>query len=645
MNHLTNATPVTSPARRFLGMEIRWGMWLRWNRSHNTCWWLAAIVLVALPAAAQLTIGDNLNMSASGNLGFTYGASIDQGESSHGTGFTGNGNIAGSYYNPNFLNFNVAPFYNRTQSSSIFGNLTNSSGVGASLNVFNGSHFPGSFSYNKVYNDTGQYGIPGSDIGLAATGNEQSFGFGWNALLPGWPTFTVNYLINSTDESIFGGVGTSSETDKTLNLGSNYKFRGWQLMGHFTHRNTDSSFPDFSQPQEVPVQSDSSNNGFGAAAQHALPLTGNFGVSLTHIGYSYSYADSSSGSGSGGSTSINSNASFHPLNNFGFSFTESYNDSLLGSIPQPVLNTGTPLNLVSLGSFRSNLFGTDVYYMPLTNLAVHFDVNHVYETFLGETYSATQFGGSANYNFDRSLLKGLSFSFGLVDTAQQATDTGLGFVGTLNYNRRLSGWDVSGNFSYAQNVATSLLVYTTSSYNYLSSVRRRLNDRTQFLFGYSGAHSGLSANSGTSSSAQRAFSTIFYRGYNLNGFYTKSNGEAIFTATGLVPVPTTLPTEVLSGANLSQYESEGWGVGLGGSPIRRVVFSVSYGKSNGSTIDPVLSLYTNNTLITSSMTYRLRKVFLNAGYTRLTQDVGVEGTMPVHVMSYYVGISRWFNFF
>jgi len=645
VNHLANASLLTLPTRWFMGAEIRWAMRILPNRLHMLGWAFVVIILAALPAAAQLTVGEDFRTSASGNLGFNYGASIDQGESSHGTGFTGNGNITGSYHTPNFLNFNVAPFYNRTQSSSIFGNLTNSSGVGASVNLFDGSHFPGSFSYNKVDNNTGAYGIPGSDIGLASTGNEQSFGIGWSALIPGLPTLNVNYLINSTDESIFGGLGTSSETDKTLNLNSNYKISGWQLMGHYTHRNADSSFPDFAELQEPPILSNSSNNGFGAAAQHALPLTGNFGVSITHVGYSYGYSDSVSGTGSGGSTSINSNASFHPINNFGFSLTESYNDSLLGSIPEPVLNTGTPLNLVSLGSFHSVLVGTDVYYMPVANLALHFDVDHVYETFLGQTYSVTQFGGSANYNFERSLLKGLSFSLGMVDTAQQATNTGVGFVGTLNYNRRLVGWDVSANFSYAQNVETALLLYTTSSYNYVSTVRRRLNDRTQFLLGYSGAHSGLTANSGATSSAQRAYSTLFYRGYNLNGFYTKSDGEAIFTATGLISVPTTLPPEVLAGSNLSNYKSEGWGAGLGGSPIRRLVFSVSYGKSNGSTIDPVLSLYTNNTLMSSSMTYRLRKVFFNGGYARLTQNLGVEGTAPVHVTSYYVGISRWFNFF
>jgi hypothetical protein len=45
------------------------------------------------------------------------------------------------------------------------------------------------------------------------------------------------------------------------------------------------------------------------------------------------------------------------------------------------------------------------------------------------------------------------------------------------------------------------------------------------------------------------------------------------------------------------------------------------------------------------MQYRLRKIFVNAGYTRLNQSIGTPGTLPLNVTSYYVGISRWFNFF
>jgi hypothetical protein len=301
--------------------------------------------------------------------------------------------------------------------------------------------------------------------------------------------------------------------------------------------------------------------------------------------------------------------------------------------------------MASLGSFRSEMVSTDVYYQFFRNLGVHADIAHERQSFLGQSYSATQFFGSANFNFDRTLLKGLSFSLGVVDTAQQTANTGLGFVGTLNYTRKFSGWDVSGNFSYAQNVQTVMLVYTTSSYSYLGSVRRRLSDRTYFMAGYSGAHSGITANSGTTSGAERVWTTFMHHGYTLNAYYNKSNGEAILTANGLVPVPGNLPPPVLGTNQFTSYDSKGWGFNAGATPIRRLTISAGYSKSNGHTIDPLLTTATNNELINAIMQYRLRKIFLNAGYTRLSQTVGAPGTQPIMVTSYFIGFSRWFNFF
>ena len=119
----------------------------------------------------------------------------------------------------------------------------------------------------------------------------------------------------------------------------------------------------------------------------------------------------------------------------------------------------------------------------------------------------------------------------------------------------------------------------------------------------------------------------------------------MFGTNGLVSVPTTVPTELINAGGFTSYRSTGWGGSLGINPTKRLIVSASYGKSNGSTIDPVVQISTNNTIITSRFEYRLRKVFINGGYTRLQQSVGTPGTAPLEVTSYYAGISRWFNFF
>ncbi len=45
------------------------------------------------------------------------------------------------------------------------------------------------------------------------------------------------------------------------------------------------------------------------------------------------------------------------------------------------------------------------------------------------------------------------------------------------------------------------------------------------------------------------------------------------------------------------------------------------------------------------MTYNVRKLNFNAGYSRLVQGFSLSGTPPATVGSFYVGVSRWFNFF
>lgn len=610
--------------------------------TRNAYRWVAGFFFLVLPCAAQMQVGDNLSMNLSGDVGFSYAGGLNQGLGGHSMGFSGNGVLNGNYYNPNFLNFNIDPFYNRAQSNSVFGSLTNTSGVTSNVNLFSGSHSPVTVSYNRLQNGTSQFGVPGSEIGLAQHTNTQGYAIGWSALIPDWPTLMANYSVNSNSNSIIGLDGTNDETDHTLNLLSNYNLDGFRMTGQFIHRNVYANFSQFLDQSES-VRTNSSSNSYGATLQHALPLAGSFGLSWNHLDYDYAYRDSYSTNNSGGSTALNGNASFHPTSKVGVSFNGNYNTSLLGNVPEPILNNGAVVNMKSLGTFRSELVGSDVYYQVFRFLGLHADVTHQHQSFLGRDYSATQFFGSANLYLDRSLLKGLSVSFSMVDTAQQANNAGLGFVGNVNYTRKWSGWDINGNFSYAQNVQTVMLVYTTSSYSYLGSARRRLGDRTYYVAGYSGSHSGITASSGTTSSAERVWTTLLHRGYSLNGFYSKSNGIAILGTTGLIPVPGNLPPEVLGA--FTSYDSKGWGFNVGATPIRRLTISAGYSRSDGHTIDSVLTTSTNNELINGLMQYRLRKIFLNAGYTRLHQAVGAGNSQPIMITTYFIGFSRWFNFF
>lgn len=623
--------------------EIRWTMWARWI--YKSWWLLAGIFLMGLPAAAQLEIGDSWRMNLSGDVGYNYHGDINDSISGHSMGFSGDANLTGSYYNPNFLNFNVQPYYDRTQSNSVFGALTDTTGVNANMNLFGGSHFPGSVNYSKGVNSVGEFGIPGAQLGLASHGNFQGLGLTWSELLPNMPSLTASYAINDGSSSIFGAEGQNTQADRVLTLLSTYNFAGFRLSGGYTHRNVHSTFTELLDGATAPVDTHAGNNSYQFTGTHSFPLDGSYSFSWSRTDYDYNYHDGSRTTSSGTSDTVNGVLVFRPQRKLSVSVNTSYNDSLLGNVPETILSNGDVISTLTLGSFRSLLMGASATYQVIPNLDLQAVVNHDRQYFLGRTFEATQFGGSANYNLQHRFLGSFSFGAGVFDTATQEGNSALGFVGNLNFARKIAGWEIDANTSYSQNVQTMILLYTTSSVGYVGNVRRRLGNRIYWMGGFGGSHSALTGQAGSSSSAQRWSSSFTFRSYSINGFYSKADGAAAFTPNGLVPIPTGLPPSLFAPGSIIEYGSKAWGLNASAGVMRRLTISGGYADSKGSTVDPLLSTFTSSQLYNAIFQYRLRKIFVNGGFTRLHQSVGTVGTSPVTVMSYYIGVSRWFNFF
>src|SRR5215467_5534217 len=131
---------------------------------------IIAVMLSARPAVAQVAVGDDVKLSLAGDLSTGYNGTFGDNGAGHGLGLGGNASIHGYYYNPQFLTFDLQPFYNRSQSNSSFQSITDSSGLVGSASFFNGSNFPGSISFNKTFDSTGQFGIPGVS-GLETSGS------------------------------------------------------------------------------------------------------------------------------------------------------------------------------------------------------------------------------------------------------------------------------------------------------------------------------------------------------------------------------------------------------------------------------------------------------------------------------------------
>ena len=232
-------------------------------------------------------------MTANGtiNAGYNdnYGSDI---ESSHGLGFGGVAALNGFFYNPNFINFNINPYYNQSRANSGTGSISDASGVTLNSGIFGGSHFPGSVNYSTAFNSTGNYGIPGISS-LNTNGNSQNFGINWGAYVPGLPTLSVGYQMGSSNYNLYGTNESGNAKFNSFNLSSNYNLFGFGLSGGISHGNSDSLIPGvIIGGQTATANSDSTSYVFSVA--HQLPWSGNFNTSFNrtdlnsdYLGYSF----------------------------------------------------------------------------------------------------------------------------------------------------------------------------------------------------------------------------------------------------------------------------------------------------------------------------------------------------------------------
>jgi hypothetical protein len=86
-----------------------------------------------------------------------------------------------------------------------------------------------------------------------------------------------------------------------------------------------------------------------------------------------------------------------------------------------------------------------------------------------------------------------------------------------------------------------------------------------------------------------------------------------------------------------------YGGGFSVTPARRLVIAGSFNRAISDTIGGTYS-HNNMAIYNAQMQYHLRRIGLQAGYTRFEQGISAVG-MPASTTAYFVGITRWFDFF
>jgi hypothetical protein len=608
--------------------------WVTLRRLCGAC--LLIVSVLGTLAQAQLGVGDDVKMTLNGFLGVGYSGDYGEtGPSGHGLFGSGSGQLSGYYYNPNFLQFNVRPFYNRNQDNSSFASVLSETGVDATTNLFAGSHFPGSVSYSKSFANGSQYGIPGS-ASLTSDSSTQNFSATWNELLPSLPSLTGTFGLNSSSSTLQGAPGTTDSSSRNLNLMSHYKVDGFGFTGFVNHQNFRVKLPSFLSPTNS--QSDSSGTSYGISATHALPLSGVFQAGYNRTNYS---SETGSYSNSGSTDTADLTVAFRPTQRFTINGQVRYTGNLIGALQQSLAPGQPPLPTndqashgVSLSTYGSYNLGRGLTLIGYANRQM--------ETFQGIDFTTNHVGGTLTYSYARPLFGMLYFSFGMVNNASNNGGGSLGFSGNVSFKRRIGGWQVDSDFSYSQNVQTIISYYTSSNYSYGGMVRRRFGANSNWSVSYRGMQSGLTQLPDYSNRSN-TFMTNLVRGrYGLSGSYSQSHGTALLSSTGVLTptqfAPLITPDQAI-------YNGKVYGAGLSVMPIRKMVINVNWFRTRSDTLTPQVFSANNSERFYGQMQYNLRKLSFRAGYWRVDQGIGAAGLPPSVVNTYFFNISRWFDIF
>jgi hypothetical protein len=128
----------------------------------------------------------------------------------------------------------------------------------------------------------------------------------------------------------------------------------------------------------------------------------------------------------------------------------------------------------------------------------------------------------------------------------------------------------------------------------------------------------------------------------LTGNYTKSTGESVLTGAGLVALP---PTPGVPQSNLILFSGDSYGGGFSATPVRRLTISGTFSRALSNTLSDVTDSRNNNEIFNAQLQYHLRRIGVLAGYTKFTQGISASGAPPGTANSYFIGVSRWFDFF
>jgi hypothetical protein len=600
---------------------------------------VAGLIWASVPGWTQVQLGNQWAFNAGGSISAGYSGSFtNEGPSSHGVLFGGSGDISGSYHSPQFISFDVSPFYNQSRDDSTFQSISDSSGVTANTTIFGGSKYPGYVNYSRVYNSEGNYFVPGI-ANYRTNGDSQSIGVGWSFNPTSALSLRTGFQEGDNNFSLYGLNGENFSNYHTFFASANYNLAGFRFGGGVTNTDSNNSLPQelAGQPNQL-SKADSTTYYFNLS--RVLALSGNTWMNLSRNTTGYNVL----GTNDTQTTDVvTAGVALKPTRKLSTNFNADYDDNLAGSIYQAETSVGILAPLV-LPEEKSHSWGVngEAQYTIADQFYVSGNISHRQQVFLGTAFDATAYSGDIDYGHD---LWGGRFTAGTIVTDSTLGNGGGSMLGVLSnaiYIRKVGQWSLSGSGGYSRNAETILIAYTTSGYNYSVSATRRLG-KLNWNGAAGGSKNVLAQVNGANSLTQNYSTGLSSRRLGASAGYAKSSGMGLYTAQGITSLPTGLPPTLLPTTVL--YGGTSYSAGVGGMPIRGLTFSGTFVKSKSNTENS--SVVSNNDTEEAYvyLQYKVRKIFFTAGYSRLVQGFSASATAPAMVSTYYFGISRWFNFF
>lgn len=597
-------------------------------------------LLMALPARAQLKVGENTSLNLNGNIAFGYNADYSNVVGSD-HAFTPNGNadLSGSYYNPNFLSFDIQPFFDQSRTNSTSQSVFQSGGVISSASIFSGSYFPGSVSYSRLLDSSSGYNLPG--VGnLTTRGNSDNLAVNWGIRIPNYPKVSFQFGDGHNTSSLFGTDANSNFHTRVFGVTASDTLAGFNLNGGF-HRNTNDSVIPALLVGEGPLNTKMSDNSFDANLAHKLPLNGTFSASAARSDIQTNTAGEQF---KGTIDTLGSGVGFEPIGNLNVGVDAQYTNNLEGSILQSVLGAGgvVPSSLLSYSTHSTDVIGHATYTLPSFHLTFSGNGDRRDETILGTNLSADTVNGSVTYATD--VLRGmLTATAGVTQTWVNGVDASstLGQFETVSYSRRFGSWISSGSFNYLRNTQTILIGYTTSGYGYSAAIGHKFSPYSFVSLNAMGTKTEYNNVPGSGAFTQNYNSSLTMKRWSVTGSYGRNNGMSILTATGLTPISNPIP---IPGQAIS-FNGTTYGGSASATPRYGFVLSGSYSHTKGSTFGTTAGSENTTAQLNTTLQYKVRQLWILGGYLKLQQQFTITGLPAASYSSYYVGITRWFKFF